>query len=147
MRMGTSAARWVLLATVLGSGVAFLDGTVVNVALPAIAADLDATLGDLQWVLNAYLVTLSALVLLGGSLGDRLGRRRVFLVGLGGFTLASAACAAAPSVEALVVARAAQGVGAALLVPGSLAIISAVFDPEDRARAVGAWSGLGGIAI
>jgi EmrB/QacA subfamily drug resistance transporter len=147
MRMGTPQARWVLLATVLGSGVAFLDGTVVNVALPAIAADLDAGLGDLQWVLNAYLVTLSALVLLGGSLGDRLGRRRVFLVGLAGFTLASAACAAAPTVGALVVARAVQGVGAALLVPGSLAIISAVFDPEDRARAVGAWSGLGGIAI
>ena len=147
MRMGTPEARWVLLATVLGSGVAFLDGTVVNVALPAIAEDLDATLGDLQWVLNAYLVTLSALVLLGGSLGDRLGRRRVFLVGLAGFTVASAACAVAPTVEALVVARAVQGVGAALLVPGSLAIISAVFDPEDRPRAVGAWSGLGGIAI
>jgi EmrB/QacA subfamily drug resistance transporter len=147
MRMGTPEARWVLLATVLGSGVAFLDGTVVNVALPTIAEDLEATLGDLQWVLNAYLVTLSALVLLGGSLGDRLGRRRVFLVGLAGFTLASAACAAAPTVEALIVARAAQGVGAALLVPGSLAIISAVFDPDDRARAVGAWSGLGGIAI
>lgn len=144
--MGTTAARWVLLATVLGSGVAFLDGTIVNVALPAIAEDLDATLGDLQWVLNAYLVTLSAFVLLGGSLGDRYGRKRVFLLGLGGFTVASIACGLAPTVGVLIAARAVQGLGAALLVPGSLAIIAAVFDPEDRARAVGAWSGLGGIA-
>src|SRR5687768_13564076 len=122
--MGTPEARWVLLATVLGSGVAFLDGTVVNVALPAIAEDLDAGLGDLQWVLNAYLVTLSALVLLGGSLGDRYGRKRVFLSGLAVFTAASVACGLAPDVAVLVAARAVQGVGAALLVPGSLAIIS-----------------------
>ena len=146
MRMGTPAARWVLLATVLGSGVAFLDGTIVNVALPAIATDLHASLADLQWVLDAYLVTLTALVLLGGSLGDRYGRRRTFLVGLGGFTGASVLCGLAPDVHVLIAARAIQGVGAALLVPGSLAIISAVFDPQDRARAVGAWSGLGGIA-
>lgn len=145
--MGTTAARWVLLATVLGSGVAFLDGTIVNVALPVIAKDLDASLTDLQWVLDAYLVTLSALVLLGGSLGDRFGRKRVFLLGLYGFTAASALCGLAPNVELLIAARSVQGVGAALLVPGSLAIISAVFDPDDRARAVGAWSGLGGIAI
>jgi EmrB/QacA subfamily drug resistance transporter len=145
--MGTREGRWVLLATVLGSGVAFLDGTVVNVALPAIANDLDATLGDLQWVLNAYLVTLSALVLLGGSLGDRYGRKRTFLVGLHLFTAASALCGLAPTVTVLIGARALQGVGAALLVPGSLAIISASFDPDDEARAVGAWSGLGGIAI
>lgn len=147
MRMGTPAARWVLLATVLGSGVAFLDGTVVNVALPAIAADLDAGLGDLQWVLDAYLVTLSALVLLGGSLGDRLGRKRVFLFGLGAFSAASVAAGLAPNVTVLIAARAAQGAGGALLVPGSLAIIAATFHPDDRARAVGAWSGLGGIAI
>ncbi|MEO7571537.1 MAG: DHA2 family efflux MFS transporter permease subunit [Acidimicrobiales bacterium] len=146
MRMGTAAARWVLLATVLGSGVAFLDGTIVNVALPAIAADLDAGLGDLQWVLNAYLVTLSAFVLLGGSLGDRYGRRRVFLLGLAGFTGASLACGLAPNVGVLITARAVQGLGAALLVPGSLAIISASFHPSDRAAAVGAWSGLGGVA-
>ena len=145
--MGTREARWVLLATVLGSGVAFLDGTVVNVALPAIADDLDAELGDLQWVLNAYLVTLSALVLLGGSLGDRYGRKRIFLAGLYVFTAASVLCGLAPEVAVLIAARALQGVGAALLVPGSLAIISASFDPEDQARAVGAWSGLGGIAI
>lgn len=145
--MGTREARWVLLATVLGSGVAFLDGTVVNVALPAIADDLDAELGDLQWVLNAYLVTLSALVLLGGSLGDRYGRKRMFLAGLHLFTAASVLCGLAPDVIVLIAARALQGVGAALLVPGSLAIISASFDPEDQARAVGAWSGLGGIAV
>jgi EmrB/QacA subfamily drug resistance transporter len=144
--MGTPAARWVLLATVLGSGVAFLDGTIVNVALPSIARDLDASLADLQWVLDAYLVTLSALVLLGGSLGDRFGRRRVFLLGLGGFTVASGLCGLAPNVGVLIGARALQGVGAALLVPGSLAILSAVFHPDDRAKAVGAWSGLGGVA-
>lgn len=144
--MGTAGARWVLLATVLGSGIAFLDGTIVNVALPAIAEDLDASLGDLQWVLNGYLVTLTALLLLGGVLGDRYGRRRVFLLGLAGFTGASALCGLAPGVEVLIAARAVQGVGAALLVPGSLAILSAVFHPDDRARAVGAWSGLSGIA-
>jgi len=146
MRMGTTAARWVLLATVLGSGVAFLDGTIVNVALPAIADDLDAGLADLQWVLDAYLVTLTSLLLLGGSLGDRYGRRQMFLVGLYAFTAASVACGLAPNVEVLILARAAQGVGAALLVPGSLAILSAVFHPDDRAKAVGAWSGLGGVA-
>jgi EmrB/QacA subfamily drug resistance transporter len=146
MRMGTREARWVLLATVLGSGVAFLDGTIVNVALPAIAKDLDAGLGDLQWVLDAYLVTLTALVLLGGSLGDRFGRRRVFLVGLYAFTGASVLCGISADVGMLIGARAVQGVGAALLVPGSLAIISAVFHPDDRAKAVGAWSGLAGVA-
>jgi EmrB/QacA subfamily drug resistance transporter len=144
--MGTPAARWVLLATVLGSGVAFLDGTIVNVAVPSIAKDLDASLADMQWVLDAYLVTLTALVLLGGSLGDRYGRRKVFLLGLAGFTAASTLCGLAPDVRVLIAARAVQGVGAALLVPGSLAIISAVFDPADRAKAVGAWSGLGGVA-
>lgn len=144
--MGSTAGRWVILATVLGSGVAFLDGTIVNVALPAIAEDLDAGLGDLQWVLNAYLVTLSAFVLLGGSLGDRYGRKRVFLLGLAGFTSASLLCGLAPNVGVLIAARAVQGLGAALLVPGSLAIISASFHPEDRPAAVGAWSGLGGVA-
>lgn len=144
--MGTPAARWVLLATVLGSGIAFLDGTIVNVALPAIAEDLDAGLSDLQWVVNAYLVTLSSLVLLGGSLGDRYGRTKVFVMGLVGFTAASVLCGLAPNVEVLILARAVQGIGAAMLVPGSLAILSAVFHPDDRARAVGAWSGMSGIA-
>ena len=146
MRMGTAEARWALLATVLGSGVAFLDGTIVNVAVPSIAEDLDASLADMQWVLDAYLVTLTALVLLGGSLGDRFGRRRVFLAGLYAFTGASVLCGISANVGMLIGARALQGVGAALLVPGSLAIISAVFHPEDRAKAVGAWSGLAGVA-
>jgi len=145
IRAGTPAARWVLATTVLGSGIAFLDGTVVNVALPAIASDLDADLAGLQWVLDGYLVTLTAFLLLGGSLGDLFGRRRVYQVGLVAFTVASVACAAAPTVGVLVVARAVQGIGGALLVPGSLAIISATFHPDDRGRAVGTWSGLAGV--
>jgi EmrB/QacA subfamily drug resistance transporter len=146
VRYGTPAARWVLAATVLGSGIAFLDGTVVNVALPAISAELGASLAGLQWVVNAYLVTLSALLLLGGSLGDRFGRRRMFVTGLAAFTVASAMCGLAPTTGWLVAARAVQGVGGALLVPGSLAIIAASFAPEDRGRAIGAWSGLAGVA-
>src|SRR3546814_13526612 len=142
--MGTREARWVLLATVLGSGVAFLDGTIVIVARPAIPDDLDAGLGDLQWVVNAYLVTLSSLVLLGGSLGDRFGRTRVFTTGLYGFTAESVLCGLAPTVEVLIAARAVQGIGAALLVPGSLAILSAVFHPADPAQAGGAWAGTSG---
>jgi EmrB/QacA subfamily drug resistance transporter len=146
VRFGTPAARWVLVATVLGSGIAFLDGTIVNVALPAIGRDLDASLRGLQWTVDAYLVTLSALLLLGGSLGDRLGRRRVFVWGLAGFTAGSVACGLAPSTGFLVAARAVQGVGGALLVPGSLSIIAATFHPDDRAKAIGAWSGLAGVA-
>ena len=146
VRYATAPGRWVLAATVLGSGVAFLDGTVVNVALPAIRDDLGTSLTGLQWTVNAYLVTLSSLLLLGGSLGDRLGRRKVFVVGLAGFTCASLACGLAPSSGALIAARAVQGVGGALLVPGSLAIIAASFDPDDRGRAIGAWSGLAGVA-
>ncbi|MDQ4070374.1 MAG: DHA2 family efflux MFS transporter permease subunit [Actinomycetota bacterium] len=133
-----------IAATVLGSGMAFLDGTVVNVALPAIDEDLDAGLSGLQWTLDAYLLTLGALLLLGGALGDRYGRRRMFEVGLVSFTAASALCGVAPSLGALVVARALQGIGGALLVPGSLALLSASFAPEDRPPAVGAWSGLAG---
>jgi EmrB/QacA subfamily drug resistance transporter len=146
IRYGTPAARWVILATVLGSGIAFLDGTVVNVALPTIAEDLDTGLTGLQWILDGYLVTLSALLLLGGSLGDLYGRRRIFVIGLIGFSLASVGCGLAPDTGMLIVARSVQGATAALLVPGSLAIISASFHPDDRGRAVGAWSGLGGIA-
>lgn len=146
IRFGSTAGRWVLGATVLGSGIVFLDGTVVNVALPAIAEDLDAELSGLQWTLDAYLVTLSALLLLGGSLGDLYGRRRMFVLGLVGFTLASILCGLAPNIEALIAARALQGAGGALLVPGSLAIISASFHPDDRGRAVGAWSGLAGVS-
>lgn len=135
-----------ILATVLGSGVVFLDGTVVNVALPAIGHDLHTSVTGLQWTLDAYLLTLSALLLLGGSAGDRYGRRSMFVLGLIAFTLASAACGLAPDVGLLIAARAAQGVGGALLVPGSLAIIASEFAAEDRGRAIGAWSGLGGVA-
>ena len=145
-RWGTPPAHAVLVVAVLGSAMAFLDGTVVNVAIPRIGADLGADLVALQWVLNAYLVTLAAFLLLGGALGDRYGRRRVFLVGVFGFTAASLSCAVAPTVEALIVARALQGLGGALLVPGSLALLSATMHPHDRPRAVGAWSGLAGVA-
>ena len=147
VRYGTTEGRWVLLAAVLGSAMASLDGTVVNVALPAIGRDLDAGVTGLQWVLTGYLLALASLILLGGSLGDRLGRRRVFLVGVGWFTLASVVCGVAPDVGALVAARALQGVGAALMVPGSLAMIEAAFAEEDRSRAIGAWAALGGVAV
>jgi EmrB/QacA subfamily drug resistance transporter len=123
-----------------------LDGTVVNVALPRIGDNLHAGLTSLQWTLNAYTLTLSGLLLLGGSLGDRLGRRRVFVIGTIWFAVASAGCALAPSAGVLIATRALQGVGAALLTPGSLAILEAVFRKDDRAEAVGAWSGLGGVA-
>lgn len=146
VRMGTPAGRWVIVATVLGSGIAFLDGTVVNVALPAISRSLHAGVSGLQWTLDAYLITLTALMLLGGSLGDLYGRRRVFTLGLAGFGVASALCALAPSIDVLIAARAVQGVAGALLVPGSLSIISSSFHGDDRARAVGAWSGLAGVA-
>ena len=144
VRFGSATGRWVILATVLGSGLAFLDGTVVNVALPTIAEDLDAGLSGLQWTLDAYLVTLSSLLLLGGSLGDQYGRRRVYLLGMAAFTAASLLCGLAPNITLLVAARAVQGVGAAMLVPGSLAILSSTFHPDDRARAIGAWSALAG---
>jgi EmrB/QacA subfamily drug resistance transporter len=135
----------VLLATVLGSGIAFLDATVVNVALPTIGEELDAGIAGLQWVVNAYTLTLSGFLLLGGSLGDHYGRRRVFVIGTIWFAAASLLCGLAPNVEALVAARALQGIGGALLTPGSLAIIEASFRAEDRAPAIGAWSGLGGV--
>lgn len=125
---------------------AMLDGTVVNVALPRIGTDLGAPLAALQWTLNAYLLTLAGLILLGGALGDRYGLRRVFLIGVLWFAAASAACAAAPTIEVLVAARAVQGVGGALLTPGSLAMLQAVFHPDDRSAAVGLWSGLGGVS-
>lgn len=146
VRTGTARGRWVLLATILGSGVASLDATVVNVALETIGRDLGAGFSGLQWTLNGYTLTLAALILLGGSLGDRYGRRRVFLVGLVWFALASLLCGLAWNIEVLVGARALQGVGGALLTPGSLALISATFDHRDRGAAVGAWSGLGGVA-
>jgi EmrB/QacA subfamily drug resistance transporter len=143
---GTTKGRWILLAAVLGSGIAFLDGTVVNAALPAIARDLHADLAALQWTLTAYLLTLGSLLVVGGSLGDLFGRRRVFVAGLVGFSVASLGCAIAQTSVELIVARCVQGAAAAALVPGSLALISASFRPEDRGRAIGAWSGLAGIS-
>ncbi|MEV6065368.1 MFS transporter [Nocardia sp. NPDC052001] len=146
IRLSSAAGRWVLLATVLGSGMAMLDATVVNVALPRIGDEFGASMAGLQWTVNAYSLTLAGLILLGGALGDRYGRRRVFIIGVIWFALASALCGAAQDISMLIAARALQGVGGALLTPGSLAIIQASFEPQDRARAVGAWSGLGGVA-
>ncbi|MFD8558483.1 MFS transporter [Streptosporangium canum] len=146
IQLSSARGRWVLLTTVLGSGIALLDGTVVNVALPALGDDLGADMAGLQWTVNAYTLTLAGLILLGGSLGDRYGRRRIFLIGVVWFAVASALCGLAPNVETLIAARALQGVGGALLTPGSLAIIQASFVREDRPRAIGAWSGLGGTA-
>jgi len=146
IRYATPAGRWLIAITVLGSGIAFLEATVVNVALPAIGDDLGADVAGLQWTINGYLLTLAALILIGGSLGDRYGRRRVFMVGVVWFTGASALCSLAPSIEVLIAARVFQGIGGALLTPGSLAIIESGFHHEDRARAIGAWSALGGVA-
>jgi EmrB/QacA subfamily drug resistance transporter len=145
MRLDTAAGRWLVAAMVLGTGMAFLDGSIVNLALPAIDDDLGAGVAGLQWTVNAYTLALAALILVGGSLGDRWGRRRVFVVGVAWFGLASVACALAPTIEVLVAARGLQGVGGALLTPGSLTIISASIHPDDRGRAIGLWSGLAGV--
>src|SRR2546422_4961608 len=136
---------WVLAATTLASSMAFIDGTVVNVALPALQTNLNATIVDVQWVIEAYSLLLAAFLLVGGSLGDHYGRRRVFLVGVALFAFASAWCGFAANIGQLIAARAAQGFGAALLVPGSLAIISSSFPDEDRGRAIGTWSGFSAI--
>src|SRR2546421_1887969 len=146
VRYGQPAGRWVLLATVLGSGLAFIDATVVNIALPRIGQDFHASAASLQWTVNGYTLSLASLILLGGSLGDRLGRRRIFVLGVTWFAISSLLCGLAPNVETLIAARVLQGIGGALLTPGSLAILEASFEPEDRGRAIGAWSGLGGIA-
>lgn len=132
---------WVLAATILGSSIAFIDGTVVNVALPVIQTDLNVTTSDVQWIVEAYSLFLAALILVGGSLGDHYGRRRFFALGVFLFTLASTVCGLAPDVNSLIAARAIQGIGGALLVPGSLAIVSASFESEQRGRAIGTWSG------
>jgi EmrB/QacA subfamily drug resistance transporter len=142
----SATGRWVLAATVLGSGIAALDATVVGIALPAIAKDFHASVSSMQWVVDAYTLTLAGLLLLGGALGDAFGRRKVFVIGIVWFALASLACGLAPDAAFLIAARAVQGAGAALLVPGSLAIIQASFTDQDRPRAIGAWSGLGGVA-
>ena len=134
-----------LAATILGSSMAFIDGSVVNVALPSIQTELGASVAAIQWVVNAYLLFLGSLVLVGGSLGDKLGRRTVFIAGIGLFTLASIGCGLAPGVGALIAARAVQGIGAAMLVPSSLSIIGAVFDDKERGKAIGTWAGVGAI--
>jgi len=142
----SAPGRWVLAVTVLGSGIASLDATVVNIALPTIGRDFHTGVAALQWVINGYTLTLAAFLLVGGSLGDRFGRRKVYLTGIVWFTMASVACGFAPDVVFLIVTRVLQGIGAALLTPGSLAILEASFTPADRARAIGAWSGLSGVA-
>src|SRR3984893_13703703 len=135
------ARLWILTATILGLSLAFIDGTVVNVALPAVQANFHATVVDLQWVVESYGLFLGALILVGGSLGDLFGRRLIFVVGVAIFAVASAGCGAASNIHLLIIARSVQGVGAALLVPGSLALISMSFDEKSRGQAIGTWSG------
>ena len=134
-----------LVAAILGTTVVTVDSTVVNVALPAIADDLGGGLAGQQWTSNAYLVTLSSLILIGGSLGDIFGERRMFMLGVGGFGVTSLFCALAPTIELLVLARALQGVFGALLTPAALAVITSTFPPEERGKAIGAWTAWGGI--
>ncbi|MCX4626011.1 MFS transporter [Streptomyces sp. NBC_01443] len=143
--LASARGRWIVLATVLGSTMALLDSTVVNVALPTIGVDLGADLAVLQWTVNAYMLTLAGLILVGGALGDRFGRRRIFVLGVVWFAAASLLCGIAPNAGVLVAARALQGVGGALLTPGSLALIQGSIAAGDRARAVGLWSGFGGV--
>jgi MFS family permease len=140
------ASAWVVLAaTILGSSMAFIDGTVVNVALPALQSALHASIADVQWVVEAYALMLAALLLVGGSLGDILGRRKVYVFGVGVFAAASAWCGLARSIDMLIWARSIQGLGAAFLVPGSLALITASFPEETRGKAIGTWSGFSAI--
>jgi EmrB/QacA subfamily drug resistance transporter len=143
--MSSPRGRWVLLATVLGSAMASIDATVVGIALPAIGNEFNATLGALQWVVTGYTLTLAGLLLMAGALGDKYGRKKVFLIGVTWFAVASLLCGVAPSAGFLIAARALQGVGAALLTPGSLAILEAVFRPDDRGKAIGAWAGFSGV--
>src|SRR5499427_396006 len=146
LKYASATGRWVLAATVLGSGIAALDATVVGIALPTIGRDFHASVSSLQWVVDGYTLTLAGLLLLGGTLGDSYGRRKMFVVGTVWFAVASLLCGVAPSIGVLIAARALQGVGGALLTPGSLAILQASFAEDDRMAAIGAWSGLGGVA-
>lgn len=143
---GPEAGPWILAATILGSSLAFIDSTVINVALPALQANLNATVVDVQWVVESYGLFLAALILVGGALGDLFGRRRIYVIGVVIFAAASAACGFAVNIQQLILARCIQGVGAAFLVPGSLSIISAAFDEQSRGRAIGTWSGFTAIA-
>ncbi|SCG51900.1 MFS transporter [Micromonospora inositola] len=146
LRTGTAAGRGTLLAAVLASGMVFLDTTVVNVALPRLGAELGATVAGLQWTVNGYLLMLAAFVLLGGALGDRFGRRRVFLLGVVWFAVASVLCGLAQGTSWLIAARFLQGAGGALLTPGSLSVLQASFHPDDRGKAIGTWAGLSGVS-
>ncbi len=137
----SAAGSWILAATIIGSSMVFIDGTVVHVALPVLQAEMNATVAEVQWIIEAYMLFLAALLLVGGTLGDRFGRRRIFAAGVALFAVASLWCGLAPNLEQLIVARAIQGVGGALLVPGSLAIITVSFNKEQRGRAIGTWSG------
>src|SRR5579872_3073341 len=145
LRLASGPGRWVLTAAVLGSSLAAIDSTVVGIALPAIGKDFTMPVSSLQWVVSAYLLALAGLLLVGGAAGDRYGRRRVFVVGVAWFALASLGCALAPNAASLIGARALQGAGGALLTPGSLAILQASFASDDRGRAIGAWSGFAGL--
>jgi len=145
LRYASAQGRWVLLATVLGSSMASIDATVVGIALPAIGHDFHASLSTLQWVVTAYTLTLAGLLLFAGALGDKYGRKRFFVIGVIWFAVASLLCAVAPDAPFLIAARAVQGIGAALLTPGSLAILEASFHPDDRGKAIGAWSGFAGV--
>src|ERR1700693_6208342 len=140
-RRQDATGPWILAATILGSSMAFIDGTVVNVALPALQSALGATIARVQWVVESYALFLAALLLIGGSLGDIYGRRKIFVAGVALFSLASTWCGLAPNIQQLIIARGLQGIGGALLVPGSLALISATFSQEERGRAIGTWSG------
>src|SRR3954453_24197581 len=144
--LGTARGSWVVAVTVLASGMAFLDATAVQVALPAIGRELHASLSGLQWTVTSYTLSLASLILLGGALGDRYGRRKVFVIGVCWFAGASLICGVAQNTGQLIAARALQGIGGALLTPGSLALIQSSFRHEDRARAIGLWSALAGIA-
>ncbi len=146
VRLSEPVGRWILVVTAVGSGLVLLESTVVNIALPSLGSSLNASMSELQWTVNAFTLTLSALILVGGSLGDRFGRRRLYLVGVVWFGVASLLCGAAPNVEVLIVARALQGIGGALIVPGSLALIQDTFHPDDRNRAIGWWAGMSGVA-
>src|SRR5262249_13089716 len=146
LRLNTTRGRGTVLAAVLASGMAFLDGTVVNVALPHIGKDLNAGVAGLQWTLNGYTLALAALVLLGGALGDRYGRRKVLVIGVVWFAVASVLCGLSPNIGSLVAARTFQGCGAALCTPGSLALLQSSFGEADRAKAIGTWSGFSGVS-
>lgn len=146
LRYRSVRGRWALSAVILGSGAAFLEGSVVSIALPAIGREFNLELGGLQWIVNGYMIALSSLIILGGSLGDQYGRRRIFVIGAVGFSVTSVLCALAPTAGVLVGARVLQGAAGAMMVPGSLAILEASFAPEDRGQAIGAWAGFAGIS-